>query len=83
MNRLPCIGALLVCTASVASAQGRPLTTATTATTVTTVAPLAIGETFTIESRVLGEVRRINIYAPPGYADSSAMRLPVLYIPDH
>jgi predicted alpha/beta superfamily hydrolase len=44
-------------------------------------ARLAIGETFTLDSRVLGETRRINIYAPPAYADS-AVRLPVLYMPD-
>jgi hypothetical protein len=30
-------------------------------------APLAFGETFTIDSKVLGETRRINVYAPPGY----------------
>jgi predicted alpha/beta superfamily hydrolase len=41
--------------------------------------PLAIGETFTMESAVLGETRRINVYAPPGYADKA---LPVLYMPD-
>ncbi len=44
--------------------------------------PLSIGETFTIDSRVLGEVRRINVYLPPGHADSSNVRLPVLYMPD-
>ena len=43
--------------------------------------PLVIGETFTIHSSVLGEVRRINVYAPAGYTDSEA-RLPVLYMPD-
>jgi len=40
------------------------------------------GQTFTIASRTLGEVRRINVYAPPIYADSHAVRLPVLYMPD-
>ncbi len=45
-------------------------------------APLVIGETFTLTSRVLGEVRRINVYAPPVYADSPGVRLPVLYMPD-
>jgi predicted alpha/beta superfamily hydrolase len=44
--------------------------------------PLVIGETFTIESKILGETRRINVYAPPGYADSPAGRVPVLYMPD-
>ena len=45
-------------------------------------APLVIGETFTIASTTLGEVRRINVYAPPGYADAPAARVPVLYMPD-
>ena len=45
-------------------------------------APLAIGETFTIRSRVLGETRRINVYLPYTYADSSHPSLPVLYMPD-
>src|SRR5687767_10556351 len=44
--------------------------------------PLIIGETLTIESPALGETRRINIYAPLAYSDSSNPRLPVLYMPD-
>ena len=43
--------------------------------------PLVIGETFTLESKVLAETRRINVYLPPGYAKSDA-KLPVLYMPD-
>ena len=49
---------------------------------VDNVAPLAIGETFTIDSKILSEARRINVYTPTGYAESSDMRLPVLYMPD-
>ena len=44
--------------------------------------PLVIGETFTINSKILGETRRINVYMPPGYAESPDARLPVLYMPD-
>ncbi|HEX7182994.1 MAG TPA: alpha/beta hydrolase-fold protein [Thermoanaerobaculia bacterium] len=44
--------------------------------------PLVIGETFTIDSRILGETRRINVYLPPAYAESPDTRLPVLYMPD-
>jgi predicted alpha/beta superfamily hydrolase len=43
--------------------------------------PLAIGDTFTLESKALGETRRINVYPPPGYAKSD-LRVPVLYMPD-
>ena len=42
---------------------------------------LTIGETFTIESKTLGEVRRINVYLPPPYTPPET-RLPVLYMPD-
>lgn len=45
-------------------------------------APLVVGETFTIESEVLHEVRRINVYLPPGYAESPTTSFPVLYMPD-
>jgi predicted alpha/beta superfamily hydrolase len=45
-------------------------------------APLVLGETFTLDSRVLRETRRINVYMPPGYTDSPGVRLPVLYMPD-
>ena len=45
-------------------------------------APLVIGETFTIDSKILGETRRINVYLPPAYAESPGARLPVLYMPD-
>jgi predicted alpha/beta superfamily hydrolase len=42
---------------------------------------IAFGETFRLASAVLGEVRVINIYLPPGYAES-ARRYPVLYALD-
>ena len=44
--------------------------------------PLVIGETFAVESVILKETRRINIYIPPGYRESPDARLPVLYMPD-
>ena len=43
-------------------------------------APLVIGDTFTIISKILGETRRINVYVPP--RESPDVRLPVLYMPD-
>lgn len=44
--------------------------------------PIVIGESFTIESKILGEKRRINVYAPAIYFDSALLRLPVMYMPD-
>jgi predicted alpha/beta superfamily hydrolase len=44
--------------------------------------PLVIGETFTIDSKVLSETRRINVYLPPAYTATPGARLPVLYMPD-
>jgi predicted alpha/beta superfamily hydrolase len=64
--------AFLYCAGSAAYAQNN----ATAAT------PLVIGETFTIDSKVMHEVRRINVYMPPGYSDSASARVPVLYMPD-
>ena len=45
-------------------------------------APLTVGDTFTLESKVLNEARRINVYLPPPYSQSPDTRLPVLYMPD-
>ena len=39
-------------------------------------------DTFTLESKALGETRRINVYTPPSYAEQQAARFPVLYMPD-
>jgi predicted alpha/beta superfamily hydrolase len=44
--------------------------------------PLAIGETYTLQSKVLSETRRINVYLPPGYTEAADQRFPVLYMPD-
>lgn len=49
---------------------------------VTAAEPLAIGETFTLASKVLGETRRINVWRPPQWAVPKDGRLPVMYMPD-
>ncbi|MCF7221517.1 alpha/beta hydrolase [Marilutibacter chinensis] len=41
--------------------------------------PLAIGDSFVLDSEVLGEPRRINVYRPGGDRETP---LPVLYMPD-
>jgi len=64
---------LLLASPAVAQSDARSQPTATA---------LTIGETFTIQSKALGEARRINVYLPPPYADSSGKRFPVLYMPD-
>lgn len=42
--------------------------------------PLAIGETWTIDSTILGEKRRINVYLPAGVPPGTA--LPIMVMPD-
>lgn len=43
--------------------------------------PVLEHETFTIDSKAVGELRVINVYTPPGYAQGEAS-YPVLYMPD-
>jgi predicted alpha/beta superfamily hydrolase len=43
--------------------------------------PATLGETRTLDSRILGETRTINVYLPPDYTKGDA-RYPVLYMPD-
>jgi predicted alpha/beta superfamily hydrolase len=69
--------ALAVAIGSSATAQQ-----ATTRLDASAPSPLVIGETFTIQSKTLGETRRINVYLPPQYVESRDIRLPVLYMPD-
>jgi predicted alpha/beta superfamily hydrolase len=44
--------------------------------------PLPAHASFTIDSAVLKEVRRINVYTPPGHDRESRAGYPVLYMPD-
>ena len=44
--------------------------------------PITIGETFTIDSKALGEARRINVYRAPSWDEPEGAPRPVLYMPD-
>lgn len=44
--------------------------------------PLAIGDTFTLDSKVLGETRRINVWRPAADPAKPDAPLPVLYLLD-
>lgn len=43
--------------------------------------PVLPHETFTLHSEAVEELRRVNVYTPPGYAEGSS-GYPVLYMPD-
>lgn len=44
--------------------------------------PLVLGETFTLQSRALGEARRINVYRPPAWGEAASAPRPVLLVLD-
>ena len=44
-------------------------------------APIVIGQSLTMESKILGQTRRINVHLPAGYA-TSGKTYPVLYLMD-
>lgn len=43
--------------------------------------PVLPHDSFTLQSEAVGELRRLNVYTPPGYADNQEA-YPVLYMPD-
>ncbi len=59
-----------------------PVLMASAQATPTAAQPLSIGETFTLDSKVMGETRRINVYLPAGYRERADVKVPVLYMPD-
>ena len=63
------VALMLMATATLAQGLGEP-------------EPLVVGESFLLDSKILKETRRINVYAPAGYVESEELRLPVLYMPD-
>jgi predicted alpha/beta superfamily hydrolase len=57
------------------------LTLAPVALAAQSAEPITIGQTFTMESKVLGQTRRLNVYLPPSY-DEGKQRYPVLVLLD-
>ena len=47
-----------------------------------TTSPLNIGEGLTIQSHILDEERRVNVYLPYGYSKDSVGKYPVIYLLD-
>lgn len=43
--------------------------------------PVLPHDSFTLQSAAVGELRRINVYTPPGY-EQGQKTYPVLYMPD-
>ncbi len=71
--------AMAAMAASVARA-GEPAAAAVAATSAA--APLAIGETFTMESKIMGETRRVNVYTARAWDVKPDAPLPVLFMLD-
>jgi predicted alpha/beta superfamily hydrolase len=76
------IARILAVLALAAALLPRPATAQSPASTPPAASPLAIGETFTLDSKVLGETRRINIFLPTVYGTPPEGPVPVLYMPD-
>lgn len=73
---------LIVLSLLLSAVSAAPLMAAESAAEPAVASPLAIGETFTIESKALGETRRINVYRPKPWGLDPKAPLPVLYMPD-
>ncbi|WP_117311147.1 alpha/beta hydrolase-fold protein [Stenotrophomonas sp. G4] len=74
--RLMVLSLLLSCVSAA------PLMAAEPAPPPAVASPLVIGETFTLQSKALGETRRINVYRPQPWGLDPKTPLPVLYMPD-
>lgn len=69
------------CAAAIAILLSAPVPAQKAGSQAEPVSRLNIGETFLLQSEVLHESRRINVYLPPAYT-GSRQGLPVLYMPD-
>lgn len=73
---------LLACAPACAVRKASPPTTAPPPAAAPASQPLVIGDTFMLDSKVLGEPRRINVFVPTIYGAAIEGPLPVLYMPD-
>jgi predicted alpha/beta superfamily hydrolase len=77
------LGAALCLLAQAAPQEAAPtVATAATAAASVRAAPLVLGESLSIDSKVLNETRRINVWLPPDYRTEPSRKWPVLYMPD-
>jgi len=73
---------LIVLSLLLSAVSAAPLMAAEPTAQTAAASPLVIGETFTIQSKALGETRRINVYRPRPWGLDPKTPLPVLYMPD-
>jgi predicted alpha/beta superfamily hydrolase len=73
MTLQPAVVLLAVVVSVAAAVKGQP---------AGSVQPLTVGDTFTIQSSILKETRRINVYKPPVSEGQMNAPLPVLYMTD-
>lgn len=73
---------LIVLSLLLSAVSAAPLMAAEPAPPPAVASPLVIGETFTLQSKALGETRRINVYRPQPWGLDPKTPLPVLYMPD-
>lgn len=73
---------LIVLSLLLSAVSAAPLMAAEPTAQSAAASPLVIGETFTIQSKALGETRRINVYRPQPWGLDPKTPLPVLYMPD-
>ncbi len=73
---------LIVLSLLLSCVSAAPLMAAEPAPPPALASPLVIGETFTLQSKALGEARRINVYRPQPWGLDPKTPLPVLYMPD-
>jgi predicted alpha/beta superfamily hydrolase len=73
---------LLACVLACGPRKASPPSTAPPPAAAASPSELVIGDTFTLDSRILGETRRINVFVPTIYGAPIEAPMPVLYMPD-